>query len=252
MAELKLIACDALVGLPRKPFQMFRPDEADLDRELARLQISAAVVRHRQCVENAPHWGNAVLAREAAGRKHWFPAVCLTPDGEPDDHSLVATMGRAFAGGMRIAWMSPKEHMFSPRTWCAGKLYAACTDARLPLLVDYRSITLDDVEEIMTAFPQLRLIVTQAPRYGRHRSLYALLERHPGLHLCLSSAYSVHEGITDLVDKFGHARFVWGSNYPEAEGGAAVTLLMYAALSDAARAAIAHGNIERLLGEVTP
>jgi hypothetical protein len=252
MAELKLIACDALVGLPRKPYPLFRPDEADLDRELARLQIAAAVVRHRQCVENAPHWGNTVLAREAAERANWIPAVCLTSDGAPDDYSLEATMTRALANGMRIAWISPKEHMFSPRPWCSGRLYAACTAVRLPLLVDYRSLTLDDVDEIMTAFPQLRLIVTQAPRFGRHRTLYALLERHPGLHLCLSSAYSVHEGLTDLVERFGHTRFVWGSNYPEAEGGASVSLLMYAALPEAARAAIAHGNIERLLGEVTP
>ena len=161
-------------------------------------------------------------------------------------------MAKAFARGMRIAWISPREHMFSPRPWCSGKLYAACTEARLPLLVDYRGLTLDEVEEILTAYPQLRLIVTQVPRLGRHRSLYALLERHPNLHLCLSSAYSVHEGIPDLVGNFGHARFVWGMSYPEAEGGASVTLLTYAPLSDAARAAIAHGNIERLLAEVKP
>ncbi len=252
MAILKLIACDVLVGLPRKPYPLFRPDAADLDRELDRLEIAAAVVRHRQCVENSPHWGNQVLAREAAGRAKWIPAVCLTPDGEPDDHSLEATLARAFAQDLRIAWFSPREHMFSPRPWCSGKLYGACSDARLPLLVDYRSITLDDIEEILTAYPQLRLIVTQVPRYGRHRSLYALLARHPNLHLCLSSAYSVHEGIPDLVDTFGHARFVWGTSYPEAEGGASVALLTYAPISEAARAAIAHGNIERLLAEVKP
>ena len=252
MTPLKLITCDVLVGLPRKPYPLFRPDAEDLDRELVRLQISAAVVRHRQCIENFPHWGNEGLAREAAGRAAWIPAVCLTPDGAPDDYSLEATMVRAFKRGMRIAWISPREHMFSPRPWCSGKLYGACSDARLPLLVDYRGITLDEIEEILAAFPRLRLIVTQVPRLGRHRSLYALLARNPGLHLCLSSAYSVHEGIPDLMDKLGQERFVWGTSYPEAEGGASVTLLAYAPVSDAARAAIAHGNIERLLGEVKP
>lgn len=252
MAELKLIACDVLVGLPRKPYPLFRPDAADLDRELARLQIAAAVVRHRQCIENFPHWGNDVLAREAAGRAKWIPAECLTPDGAPDDYSLEKTMARAFTRGMRIAWISPKEHYYSPRPWCSGKMYGACTEARLPLLVDYRGITLDEIEEILTAFPKLRLIVTQIPRFGRHRSLYTLLERHPGLHLCLSSAYSVHEGIPDLVENFGHARFVWGTSYPEAEGGASVALLTYTPIPEAARAAIAHGNIERLLSEVKP
>src|ERR1043165_6028142 len=166
MAALKLIACDVLVGLPRKPYPLFRPDAADLDRELDRLEISGAIVRHRQCIENSPHWGNAVLAREAAGRARWVPAVCLTPDGEPEDHSLEATLARAFNNDLRIAWISPRDHYYSPQPWCSGKLYGACSDARLPLLVDYRSITLDEIEEILTAFSQLRLILTQAPRFG--------------------------------------------------------------------------------------
>ncbi|MBP6507249.1 MAG: amidohydrolase family protein [Opitutaceae bacterium] len=252
MAPLKLIACDTLVGLPRKPFTLFRPDADDLSREMARLELAAAVVRHRQCVENFPYWGNAALQREAATRPNWIPALCLTPDGAPAEHSLEATMQQAFADGMRIAWISPREHMYSPRPWCSGKLYAACVAARLPLLVDYRSITLDDVEEIMSAYPELRLVLLQVPRLGRHRTLYALLARHPGLYICLSSAYSVHEGLSDLVAEFGYARFLWGSNYPEAEGGASVTLLTYTDISGPARAAIAHGNIERLLAEVRP
>jgi len=252
MNTLKLIACDALVGLPRLPYERFRPDAADLDRELTRLGISAAVVRHRQCLENAPHWGNEALWREAEGRPHWIPAPCLTPDGEPDAYSLAETMERAFARGMRIAWVSPREHMYSARPWNAGRLYAACAATRLPLLVDYRGITLDEIEEIMTGFPLLRLIVTQVPRLGRHRALYALLERHRSLHLCLSSAYSVHEGIPELVATFGAHRFMWGTSYPEAEGGASVALLTYAPLDEAARAAIGHGNLERLMAEVTP
>lgn len=250
MTPLKLIACDPVVGLPRKPYPWLRPDVADLLGELARLQIAAAIVRHRQCLENAPHWGNAVLARETTGHASLIPAVCLTPDGAPDAHDFDATFRDALARGLRVGWISPKEHMFSPRPWCCGRLYAACAAARLPLLLDYRQLTLDEVDEIMTAHPDLRLVLVQAPRLGRHRALYALLERHPSLHLCLSSAYSVHEGLNELVRQFGHTRFVWGSNYPEAEGGASVTLLTYADIPDAARAAIAHGNIERLLAEV--
>lgn len=252
MTPLKLIACDPLVGLPRKPYPWLRPDVADLQSELARLQISAAIVRHRQCLENFPHWGNAVLAREIAGQPNLISAVCLTPDGAPEDFACERTFARALAAGMRVGWISPKEHMYSPRPWCTGPLYAACVAARLPLLLDYRQVSLDEVDEIMTAHPALRLVLLQVPRLGRHRALYALLGRHPGLHLCVSSAYSVHEGLPELVDKFGHARFVWGSNYPEAEGGASITLLTYANISDAAKSALAHGNIERLLAEVTP
>ena len=112
------------------------------------------------------------------------------------------------ACGVRpVGWISPREHMFSPRPWCCGQLYTLCTEARLPLFVEYGQLTLDEVHEIMTAHPQLRLVLLRVPRLGRHRTLYALLERHPGVRLCLSSAYSVHEGIADLVGKFGAGAF---------------------------------------------
>ena len=250
MTPLKLIACDALVGVPRKPYPWLHPDVADLQHEMARLDIATAIVRHRQCLENFPYWGNDVLARETVGQPNLIPAICLTPDGAPDEHSLTGTFAAALRAGMRVAWISPKEHMFSALPWCSGGLYAACVEARLPLLLEYPQVTPDELDQILTAFPELRLILLRVPRLGRHRLLYALLERHANLHLCLSSTYSVHEGLPELVNTFGDARFVWGSAYPEAEGGASVALLTYAGISESARAAIAHGNIERLLGEV--
>jgi len=250
MPETKLIACDAVVGLPRRPLCWLQPDAADLGRELDRLGIARAVVRHRQCLENAPHWGNAALAREAAADPRWIPARCFTPDGSPEDFSVAGDVADAIAGGTRVGWISPKEHLFSPRPWCAGALYAELTARQLPLLLDYRQVTVEEIDEIMTAQPQLRLVLLTVPRFGRSRNLYALLARHPALRLCLSFSYSVHEGIEDLVAWFGPERWVWGSGYPEAEGGASVTLLSYSAISDEARRLIAHGNIERLLAEV--
>lgn len=250
MSALKLIACDALVGLPRIPPAYYRPDVADLKAELARLEITSAIVRHRQCLENFPYAGNASLVREIAGEPYLLPAFCLTPDGAPEDFNLESALAAILAQGGRVGWISPKEHMFSPRPWCSGQLYATCSEVRLPLLLEYPQATPDELDEILTAYPQLRVILLRVPRLGRHRLLYALLERHANLHLCLSSTYSVHEGLPELVNTFGDARFVWGSAYPEAEGGASVTLLTYAGISETARAAIAHGNIGRLMQEV--
>ena len=163
---------------------------------------------------------------------------------------MEADVAGAIAAGTRIGWISPKEHMFSPRPWCAGALYAELAARKLPLLLDYRQVTVDEIDEIMAAQPRLRLGLLTVPRFGRSRNLYALLARHPSLRLCLSFSYSVHEGIEDLVARFGPERWLWGSGYPEAEGGSSVALLTYSAISNEARALIAHGNIERLLAEV--
>jgi hypothetical protein len=74
--------------MSRKPHPWLHPDVADLQRELARLDLSAAIVRHRQCLENFPYWGNEVLMRELAGQSSLLPAICLTPDGAPAGHSF--------------------------------------------------------------------------------------------------------------------------------------------------------------------
>lgn len=250
MTPLKLIACDAFVGLSRKPHPWLHPDVADLQRELTRLDIATAIVRHRQCLENFPYWGNDVLRREIAGQSNLIPAVCLTPDGAPAAHSFAQTFAATLAAGMRVAWISPREHMFSALPWCSERLYAACAATRIPLLLEYPQVTPDELDQILTAFPDLRLVLLRVPRLGRHRILYNLLERHPNLHVCVSSTYSVHEGLPELIANFGSGRFVWGSAYPEAEGGASVAILTYANIPDEARRAIAHGNIERLLAEV--
>ncbi len=108
-----LIACGALVGVSRKPRPWLPPDVVDLQRELARLDLSAASVRHRQCLENFRYGGNDVLKREVKGQASLIPAICLTPDGAPAAHSLEQTMAAAFSAGMRVAWMNPEgAHAF--------------------------------------------------------------------------------------------------------------------------------------------
>lgn len=247
---MKLIACDVLVGLPRKPLPRINPTIDDLVSEMQRLDVAAALVRHRQCVENAPDWGNKVVARETAGHPGLLPVWALTPDGAEGDGSIERTVSRALGSGVRVGWISPRSHFFSVRPWCSAPLYHACSAVRLPLLLDYAQVTVDEIDEVMSAFPALRLILMNVPRYGRSRDLYRLFELHPALHLCINSSYSVHEGIVELIRNFGVGRLLWGSGYPEREGGASVTLLSYAAIGEADRAAIGHGNVERLLREV--
>ncbi|HEY3340958.1 MAG TPA: hypothetical protein VGK81_03030, partial [Anaerolineae bacterium] len=96
----------------------------------------------------------------------------------------------------------------------------------------------------------LRLVLLNVPRMGRNRLIYPLLEQHLNLTLCFSTSLSVHEGFADLYQRFGSGRWVFGLGYPNAEGGSAITGLLYAGLPEQALHAVAHENIERLLAEV--
>ncbi len=247
---MKVIACDPILGLPRLPLEGIWPTVEDLLGEMGRLHIHAAVVRHRACIDNAPYFGNQVLGEEIAGLADLLPAWVLTPDGCEPDFDIQISVRRMLAKGVRIAWMHPKEHLFSVRPWCSGRMYTALQEARLPLMVEYDQLTADEIHEICSDFPRLRLLLLNAPRLGRNRLLYPLLDQHPYLSLCFGPQLSVHGGYADLYQRFGSERWVFGSGYPGAEGGAALAGLLYADLPEAAIQAIASQNIERWLSEV--
>lgn len=244
------IACDPIIGLPRVPIAGVNPTVEDLRGEMGRLRIEGAVVRHRACVENGPYHGNGVLLEEIGGSPELLPAWALTPDGCEPAFDIAATVQRMLAVGVKVAWMDPQAHAFSPLPWCAGAMYDVLQAARVPLLVEYDRVTPDQLHEICAAFPGLRIMLLKAPRLGRNRMLYPLLALHPELYLCFSPAFSVHEGYADLCARFGPDRWTFGTGYPEAEGGAGLAGLLYAGLSDEAVQAVAGGTITRLLAEV--
>ncbi len=245
-----MIACDPIIGLPRLPVEGPRPVVEDLLAEMARLHIHSAIVRHRACIDNAPYFGNQVLSEEVAGQPDLLPAWVLTPDGSEPDFNIELTVRQMLDQGVRIAWMHPKEHLFSVRPWCSGRMYSTLQAARLPLMVEYDQLTADEIHDICVGYPKLRLLLLNAPRLGRNRLLYPLLEQHPYLSLCFGPFLSVHCGFTDLCQRFGFERWVFGSGYPSAEGGAALAGLLYSGLPETALDLISSGNIERWLSEV--
>jgi hypothetical protein len=250
MDNLKIIACDPIVGLPRVPLAGIQPSVDDLQSEMARLHIHTAIVRGRACVDNAPYFGNQTLLEDIAGRANLLPAWVLTPDGAEPEYDVQLTLRRMLAGGVKVAWIYPREHLFSVQPWCSGPLYAALQTAHVPLLLEYDQASADDIHAICAAYPQLRLVLLNLPRLGRNRLLYPLLELHPNLSLCFSPSLSVHQGFADLCQRFGDERWVFGMGYPNAEGGSAITGLLYAGLPERTLQRITHENIERLLAEV--
>lgn len=247
---MKLIACDPIIGLPRVPFEDYRPDRADLLAEMARLGVTGAIVRHRKAYEAGPVPGNRALWDEVRGYAELLPAPFVTPDGEEPAFDPAVAIAQMRVAGAKVCWTDPRAEEFSLLPWCSGPLYEVLAARRMPLLLEYDKTSADELFVILENFPELRLILLNVPRLGRNRLIYPLLQRFSNLWLCLSHTYSVHQGIEDLVRVFGPYRWVFGLGYPQAEGGAAIAGLTYARLSSEAQEAIAYGNIERLLGEV--
>ena len=188
---------------------------------------------------------------DAASDSDALVSACfVTPDGFEPDFDPAETVDAMLQKGVQVCWTDPQAEHFRPRPWCSGPLYEVLGSRRVPLLMDYQTVNADDLDSILKNFPDLRLILVGVPRLGRNRLVYPLIRRHSNLYMCLSHTYSVHCGVEDLCNTFGHGRWVFGMGYPQAEGGAAITGLSYASICAEAKQAIAYQTIERLLRDV--
>jgi len=254
----RLFACDPLVGRPGIPAYEYNTDIRDLAGEMQRLNIARAIVRNHDCLTAAPYFGNDLLMKSVAGHPDLLPAWFLTPDGRAPDFNVTKLVETMFGRNVKVAWISSSVGNYAPesssrisfQTWCCREMFDALQQHRIPLLVSFESINLSDLHEVMADFPKLRIILLDIPRLGRQAMLEALLKTHPGLLLCFSPSFSVHGGYKDLCSRYGDHRWVWGMGYPQAEGGAAITGLVYSGLTRKQMEAVAFRNMERLLAEV--
>lgn len=238
-----------MVGVPRLPEGYKSPDLDDLLRLLTTYGIGIPLIRHRQCVDNDPYWGNNLLYSmgDKLPRNRLVP--CVTPDGPSPDFDVAAYVSKLRQSGIRAFWIAPRHHQYSALPWCSHRLYKSLIDTNSLLLVEYDQITADDLNCILTEYPDLLLLMLHAPRLGRNRLIYPLMQRHPKLLLCLNYAYSVQNGWEDILKLFGPERFLWGMGYPQAEIGASLMPLLFGNFSESARAAVGGDNLKRLIGE---
>ena len=102
---------------------------------------------------------------------------------------------------------------------------------------------------LLADFPQLTLVAAGHGPWGRDRYFRPLLERYPNFYVDTAN-YELDWGLADLCSKYGYERILFGTNTPHRTMGGPLLTLLHAPISDAAKRAIAAGNLERLLGEV--
>lgn len=256
---LAYLDCSTFIGRSygrgRSGGHMLRPE--DLLGEMDRLGIAGAMTYHALAHEHAPAVGNAELVRELEGHDRLCPVWVVMPPhtGElPPPDELLAQM---LAAGVRMARMFPSSvmdgHRFSLADWCCGDLLSALEEARMPLAIDFTLFRRgeppwDDIYRVSTSHPDLPLILIDVQ--GRNnRTLYPLLERFENLYI-QTAGFNVHDGLEDVARRFGAGRLLYGSGYPVQSMGGARLHVSHALLDDTEKAAIASGNLRRLLDGV--
>ena len=209
------------------------------------LGIGRAVVHHTVAAMYDPVTGNARLLDEIAGEQRLVPCFVLGPL-ETGEHGDPATLGeRLAAAGVRAVRVLPRDHAWSLAGREARLLGETVAGAGLPLFVDLAQTEWGDLDTFATLVPSLPIVVCRIG-YRDLRRLLPLLARHAGLR-CDLSYFAAHDGVEEIVARFGAGRLLFGTGMPVCEPAGALARLAYAGLSDADVEAIAHGNAEQLL-----
>jgi hypothetical protein len=144
----------------------------------------------------------------------------------------------------------PISHHFFLNGVAMGSWLEAMVARRVPLLLSVaRGANWDIAYNLLEEFPELVCVICDHGCWGEDRRFRPLVERYP--HVYIDTAqYLLDGGIEAFVADYGPERMLFGSGFPDSYLGSMMLALIHAKISEQAKASIASGNLERILGEV--
>ncbi|MBP3634299.1 MAG: hypothetical protein J6J43_06975 [Oscillospiraceae bacterium] len=222
----------------------------DILELMDRCHIEKAVVYHAMAKESELPGGNMALVEETKDNDRFIRQWCALPSyfGEYlSAEDFFAAMKEHHVTSMRLL---PKTCGYSLRPHVIGKLMDLAAQCRMPVFISlFEELTSDEVYDLCKAYPDVNFVVGNTG-YRENRRLGPAVEQCDNLYLGTGN-YVAHCGVELFCKYYGAERLVFDTGLPTGSATAAVSLIGYAEISREEKELIAHGNIERLLGEVT-
>jgi len=131
-----------------------------------------------------------------------------------------------------------------------GGLLDAMSRRRVPLFLSVkRGMSWRGVYDILAEFPGLTCVICDHGCWGEDRLFRPLIEQYPNVAID-TSQYLLDGGVEAFVTDYGARRMLYGSGFPESYFGGMMMAIKHAQIPAAAKEAIAHGNLERMIEEV--
>ena len=247
---MKIFDCDVAYGRGAVALPRELDTIQDLRAELERCGIDEALVWHRDAFERGFQCGNQRL-HEVAEQAALHPALTMVPTCCNEMPSADAFINQMKDGGVRAVRAFPARHYFVLDPVSCGDLFEAYAANHVPLFVPLAEFPngWHGVYTLLRLAPDLTLVVTETGCWGQDRFFRPLMARYPNFHITTSRLETAGQ-LSDLVRVFGPDRILFGSGLPFNNPGGSIMMLARAAIADAAKEAVAHKNIERLLAEV--
>jgi hypothetical protein len=246
---MRFFDCNAFFGLPAlRPVAPVETAEAFL-AEMERAGIDRALVWHIAQHDASPRVGNHLLAEAIQSHPRLTGCWTVLPSQThefPPVEALFQQMKAARVAALRIF---PGPHRFLANTVAMGDIFSAMVARRVPLFLSVRrGMDWPGIYALLAEFPDLVCVICDHGSWGMDRLFRPLLERYA--HVYVDTAqYLLDGGIESLVTDYGATRLLFGSGFPESYFGGMMMAVRHAKIPDEAKAAIAGGNLERILEE---
>ncbi len=241
--------CNVFFGSPTKRLLSPVPTVEMLLAEMDRAGVERALVWHIAQHDASPQVGNQLLAEAIRSHPRLMGCWTVLPNQTrefPPPQVLFQQMKAARIAALRIF---PNSHRFLANEVSLGEILEKMVARRIPLFVSLRrGMDWRDIYALLDEFPDLMCVICDHGCWGMDRLFRPLLERYP--HAYIDTAqYLLDGGLEALVADYGASRVLFGSGFPESYFGGMMLALRHARIPDEAKAAIAGGNLERILQE---
>lgn len=231
--------------------EVFRPAETAtaLRAELTRAGVARAVV-NRSEQTGSMLAVNELLAQDIAGDESLYGVWGIVPSHTrelPPPEALLPRMKAQRIVGWRLC---PGPARFLPVPFVLREWMEVATARRLPVFINTaHGMTLEQLARLLEVFPELTVVLTYQTDWPSDRLLRPFVATYPNVHLDLSYM-PTDGGIESFVEAYGASRLLFGSAFPFCYFGANLLMVKHAAIAEEARAAIAGGNLRRVIEEV--
>lgn len=216
---------------------------------MERCHIEKAIAFHAMAKESELPAGNMALIEQTQGDDRFIRQWCALPSyfGEyMSAEDFFDGMKKHNVTSMRLL---PKTCGYSLRPYAIGKLMDLAAQCHMPVFINlFEELTTDDSYDLCKTYPEVNFVFGNSG-YRENRRLGPVLEQCPNFYLGTGN-YVAHCGIKLFCENYGAERLIFDTGLPTGSATAAVSLIGYAEISREEKELIAHGNVERLLGEV--
>ena len=225
-------------------------DVSGLLARMDQLGITRAAVSHTAGLHFDPAAGNAELMRllaEAppAARARLWPVWVLVPPVTGEQGAPAELAAALEQNVIRLVRLYPRDHNYSLSGPDAAELLTLLESRHAITLIDLEQSSWEELDRLAVAYPGLPFVIGQVGYRGLRRSA-GVLARRPNVHLDLSF-FATHQGLEWLVSRAGPGQVLFGTGAPLTDGGGGAARLLLSGLSADDQAAVAHGNLQRLL-----